>query len=115
MANKSNTKKKKEKISLEESAKSVQKTIDKIKDHKWAEYRGVQKGTKRGSYQPREKGVIKNKNFITATCQECKQDFIYKRKGKRLKVYCSDKCRQKHYRTTKRQKYLDAQQNWRVD
>ena len=92
MTNKTNTPKKKERISLDESAASVQRTIDSLKSHKWPEYRGVQKGTKRGPYRPRNQGVIKDKNFITAKCKQCGQQFRYKRDSKRLREYCSDKC-----------------------
>ena len=101
MAKKIAAPKKKEKISLEESAASIQRSIDSLWDYKPYEGRGVQKGTKRGPYQPRAKGIIKDKKFITAVCQECRQEFTYKRKGKRLRKFCSDKCRQKHYRMAK--------------
>ncbi len=102
MANKKTIpQKKKQRISLEESAASVQRTIDSLRDYKPYEGRGVQEGTKRGPYRPREKGVIKDKKFITEVCQECRQEFTYKRKGKRLRKFCSNKCKQKHYRRAK--------------
>jgi len=115
MTNKTNNPKKKERISLEESAASLQRTIDSLRYSKPEETRGVKPGTKRGSYRPRNQGVIKDKNFITAKCKQCGQQFRYKRDSKRLKEYCSDKCKQKHYRTTKHQKYLEKQRNWQVD
>jgi hypothetical protein len=113
MAIKSNAPKKKERISLQESAENLERLLRKpVIPFQEEETRGVQKGTKRGPYQPREKGVIKDKNFITTRCQQCKQEFTYKRKGKRLKKYCSDKCRQKHYRIVKKQKKLDKQSRY---
>jgi len=115
MANELKAPKKKERISLEESAASVQRTIDGLKGYKWTDNRGVKKGTKRGPYKPRNQGVIKDKNFITAKCKQCGQQFRYKRESKRLREYCSDKCKKKHYRTTLREKYLEKQQNWQVD
>jgi hypothetical protein len=115
MTNKTNTPKKKERISLEESTASLQRTIESLKDFKPEETRGVKKGTKRGQYNPRAKGVIKDKNYITTRCKQCGQEFTYKRNSKRLKEYCSDKCKQKHYRTTLRQNYLEKQQKWQVD
>jgi|GEM_PF-4776355 len=113
----SNAPKKKEKISLEESAASVQKVIERIQREpfKEEETRGVKTGTKRGPYKPRNQGVIKDKNFIITICKQCRQEFKYKRKGKRLKDFCSDACRQKHYRMTLKQKHLEKQRNWQVD
>ena len=108
MTNKSNTPKKKERISLQESAESLKRLLRKpVIPFQEEETRGVKKGAKRGSYQPRQKGVIKDKSFITTHCKQCRQEFTYKRKGKRLKEYCSDKCRQKHYRIVKKQKKLE--------
>jgi len=106
-----------ERISLEESAESLRRVIERRRREPFQEEetRGVKKGTKRGSYQPRQKGVIKDKNFITTICQQCRQEFTYKRKGKRLKEYCSDKCKQKHYRMTLRQKQLEKQQKILVE
>jgi len=109
MTNKSNTPKKKERITLEESAESLRRVIERRRlfPPPRVENRGVQQGVKRGPYNPRDKGAIKDKNFITATCQECKQEFTYKRNSKRLKKYCSDKYKQKHYRIAKKQKKLE--------
>jgi len=115
MTNKTNNPKKKERISLEESAASLQRTIDSLRYSKPEETRGVKPGTKRGSYRPRNQGVIKDKNFITAKCKQCRQEFRYKRDSKRLREYCSDACRQKHYRMTLKQKHLEKQQNWQAD
>jgi len=113
MTNKTNTPKKKERISLQESAESLERFLRKpVKPFQDEDGRGVKVGTKRGQYRPREKGVIKDKNFITTICQQCKQEFTYKRKGKRLKKYCSDKCKQKHYRKVKIQKKLEKQSKY---
>ena len=113
MTNKTNTPEKKERISLEESAESLRRLLRKpVIPFQEKERRGVKEGTKRGPYQPREKGVIKDKNFITTHCKQCKQEFIYKRKGKRLKEYCSEKCKQKHYRIVKKQKKLEKQRKY---
>src|SRR4030042_4898677 len=98
MINMTKSKKKKERISLDESAKSVQKVLDKLKYFEPEETRGVIEGTKRGQYKPRNNGIIKDKNFITKNCKQCGQEFTYKRTGKRLRDFCSDKCKQKHYR-----------------
>ncbi len=100
----------KERISLEESAASVRRIADRLKDFKPEETRGVQKGTKRGKYKPRKKGVIKDKNFIIAKCKQCRQEFTYKREGKRLREYCSEKCKQKFYRQNKTQKEIQRKQ-----
>lgn len=115
MTNKTNTPKKKERISLEESVASLQRTIEGLIYSKPEETRGVKAGTKRGQYNPRAKGVIKDKNFIITQCKQCRQEFRYKRDSKRLREYCSDACRQKHYRMTLKQKYLEKQRNWQVD
>jgi len=114
MTNEPKAPKKKEKITIEESAASVQRVIERIKREPFEEEetRGVQKGTKRGPYQPRQKGVIKDKSFITIICKQCRQKFTYKRKGKRLKEYCSNKCKQKHYRKVKIQKKLEKQSKY---
>jgi hypothetical protein len=61
--NKDPKKKAKERISLEESYASVLRTIDKLRYWKKEETRGVQPGTKRGSYKPRKTGQIKDKKF----------------------------------------------------
>jgi hypothetical protein len=114
MTNEPKAPKGKEKITVEESAASVQRVIERIKREPFEEEetRGVKKGTKRGPYQPRRKGVIKDKNFITNHCKQCRQEFTYKRKGKRLKKFCSDACRQKHYRIVKKQKKLEKQMKY---
>lgn len=103
------SKKKKKRISLEESAAIVQRVIDKIKYFPPEETRGVKKGSKRGPYNPRKTGVILDKNFITKTCKQCKREFTYKRTGKRFRDFCSDKCKQKHYRITKKLKQIEEQ------
>jgi hypothetical protein len=115
MTNKTNTPKKKERISLEDSAASVQRTIEGLKWYKWTNNRGVKPGTKRGPYKPRNQGVIKDKNFIITNCKQCGQEFRYKRDSKRLKEYCSDACRQKHYRMTLKQKHFEKQQKVQAD
>ncbi|MDG6219597.1 MAG: hypothetical protein QCI00_09190, partial [Candidatus Thermoplasmatota archaeon] len=88
----------KERISLEESARNLQRYLDKLKFWKPEETRGVKPGTKRGPYKPRKTGQIKDKKFITTICKQCGKEFNYKRMGKRMRDYCSNKCRQKHYR-----------------
>ncbi len=100
-------KKKKERITLEESARNLQKTIDKIRHYEPTENRGVKNGTKRGTYKPRKKGQIKDKKFITSKCKQCGQEFTYKRTGKRLREYCSDKCKQKYYRENRKFKEIE--------
>jgi hypothetical protein len=110
MANEPKVPKKKERITLEESAESLRRLLTKpVTPYPEEETRGVKKGTKRGPYQSRKLGIIKDKKFITSICRQCRQEFTYKRKGKRLKEYCSDACRQKHYRIEKKQKKLEKQ------
>ena len=104
---KKSKKKKQERITIEESARNVQKTIDRMKYYEPPEYRGVKKGTKRGTYKPRKTGQIKDKKFITSKCKQCGQEFTYKRTGKRLRKYCSDKCKQKHYRENRKFKEIE--------
>ena len=106
MPKKSN-KKKKERITLEESARNLQKIIDRVKYDKPTENRGVKKGTKRGTYKPRKTGQIKDKKFITSKCKECGREFTYKRTGKRIREYCSDKCKQKYYRENRKLKEIE--------
>ena len=90
MSNEKKKKKTNERITLEESAKNLQRTIDKYKHYKPPETRGVKKGSVRGSYSPRKTGQIKDKKFITEKCKQCRQKFRYKRIGKRKRKYCSD-------------------------
>ena len=104
---KKSEKKKKERITIEESARNVQKTIDRMKHYEPPEYRGVKEGTKRGKYKPRKTGQIKDKKFIKSNCIECGKEFRYKRIGKRKRKYCSDKCKQKHYRENKELKEIE--------
>ena len=104
---KKSKKKKKERITIEESARNLQKTIDKMKHHKPQETRGVQKGTTRSPYKPRKTGQIKNKKFITSKCKECGREFTYKRTGKRKRLYCSNKCKQKQYRENRKLKEIE--------
>ena len=98
---------KKKRITLNESARQLQKTISKIKTYRPPETRGVKKGTKRGKYQTRKTGQIKDKKYITVKCKECKTNFTYKRIGKRLREFCSNKCKQKHYRLNKKLKEIE--------
>jgi len=113
MTNGAKPQKKKEKISIQESAERLERFLRKpVKPFQDEDGRGVKVGTKRGSYNPRAKGVIKDKNFITTQCKQCRQEFTYKRKGKRLKKFCSDACRQKHYRIVKKQKKLEKQSKY---
>ena len=104
---KKSEKKKKERITLEESARDLQKTIERMKHYEPPEYRGVKEGTKRGKYKPRKTGQIKDKKFITSKCKECGREFTYKRTGKRIREYCSDKCKQKHYRENRKLKEIE--------
>jgi hypothetical protein len=66
--------------------------------------RGVKSGSQRGKYKTKKRKSIANKYKITETCKQCNRKFNYKRKGKRLKNYCSDSCRQKAYRIRKKAK-----------
>jgi len=104
---KKSKKKKKERITIEESARNLQKTKDRMKYYEPPEYRGVKEGTKRGKYKPRKTGQIKDKKFITSKCKECGREFTYKRIGKRLREYCSDKCKQKYYRENRKLKEIE--------
>jgi hypothetical protein len=62
--------------------------------------RGVKKGTKRGKYRIKQ-NAIKCKQTIIAICQMCKREYSYNRIGKRFRKFCSNKCKQKHYRQQK--------------
>jgi len=104
---KKSEKEKKERITLEESARNLQKIRDRVKYDKPTEYRGVKEGAKRGKYKPRKTGQIKDKKFITSKCKECGHEFTYKRTGKRKREYCSDKCKQKHYRGNRKLKEIE--------
>ena len=104
---KKSEKKKKERITLEESARNLQKIIDRVKHDEPIDNRGVKEGTKRGNYKPRKTGQIKDKKFITSKCKQCGREFTYKRIGKRMKEYCSDKCKQKRYRENRKLKEIE--------
>jgi len=108
-------KKKKERISLEESARQLQKTLDKFKNYKPPETRGVKKGTKREPYKPRKTGQIKDKKYITFRCKTCGREVRYKRTGKRKREYCSEKCRQKYYRRNKKLKEIERKKKQIMD
>jgi hypothetical protein len=97
----------KERITLEESARNLQKTIDKMKYYEPPDDRGVKEGTKRGKYKPRKTGQIKDKKFIKSKCKQCGREFKYKRIGKRMREYCSDKCKQKYYRKNRKLKEIE--------
>jgi hypothetical protein len=68
--------------------------------------RGVKKGAIRGPYTSRKTGAIEDKRFITTKCKQCGNNFRYLRKGKRLREYCSNKCKQKYYRENKKRKEI---------
>jgi hypothetical protein len=93
----------KEKISLDESARNLQKVLDRVKLVAYKENRGVKKGTKRGKYKPRcnSKRNVVDRNLITSRCECCRMEFSYIRKGKTLRKYCTNRCRQKKYRLRK--------------
>ena len=107
MSDSNKKKKPKERISLEESARNLQKVLDRCKYYIPPENRGVKEGTKRGKYKKRKTGAIKDKKFITTKCKQCKREFTYKRTGKRKKEFCKPACRQKFYRENKKQRDID--------
>ena len=67
--------------------------------------RGVKKGTKRGSYKTKKR-AIKGRNEITFVCKQCGRKRTYIRKGKRLKEFCNNACKQKYYRQQKLKREL---------
>jgi len=72
--------------------------------------RGVKKGSKRGKYKTKKKAIT-NPNQITFICKECGRKITYFRKGKRIREFCNNACKQKHYRNQKILKEIEIQKS----